>query len=65
MKQQKYNQIKSAIVKYLKKRQCFCFRKSIIKDLGVMGFKKTNVIYTLRRMRKEKEIKMAYRRWGI
>ncbi len=62
MKEEKYLEIKRAVIDYLKAKGCFCFRRNIIRDLED---KKTSVILTLRRMRKEKILKLGLRRWGL
>lgn len=65
MKEEIYLLTKIAIKHYLQKRGCFCFRQNIIRDLIEAGNKKTNVILALREMRKRKEIRKAFRRWGL
>lgn len=65
MKEKKYLETKESIIKYLKKKECFCFRKNIILDLVSKGHKKTNVILTLRLMKKQGKIKRGWRRWGL
>lgn len=65
MKQEKYIDTKTAIKNFLSDRQCFCFKRNIINALMEKGYKKTHVTLTLRKMRKEKQIKFGLRRWGL
>ena len=65
MKNKKYKKTRRAIINYLKKKQCFCFRKSIIADLVKAGHKKSNIINTLSIMRRKKELRLWHRRWGL
>lgn len=65
MIEENYKKNKELIIKYLKAKKCFCFKRTIIFDLGCCGMKKTTVSLTLREMRKRKEIKKAFRRWGL
>ncbi len=53
------------IINYLRLKQCFCFRKNIIWDLSQLGFKRTNIINSLRQMRKDKALRLYRRRWGL
>lgn len=66
MKIGKYLEVKEVILEYLKLERHFCFRKNIIRDLvRIKGLKKTRVSLTLRRMRKEKSIRLYRGRWGL
>lgn len=64
MNEEKYLEIKKEVINYLKLKNCFCFRRNII-DAFIEDHKKTNVILTLRRMRKEEILKLGLRRWGL
>ncbi len=65
MLEKNYIRNKEKIFDYLNLKKCFCFRTTIIADLMILGMKKYTVSSTLREMRKRKEIKKGFRRWGL
>lgn len=65
MLEKNYKKNKRHIKVYLKDRGCFCFRQNIINFCVGIGISKTAASLTLREMRKRKEIKKAFRRWGL
>lgn len=65
MKEENYQKNKQKVLDYLEMKKCFCFKKTISKDLIFLGMKKTTISKTLQEMRKRKEIKKAFRRWGL
>ena len=65
MEKFKEEKTEEAVYQYLRAKQMFCFRRTIIRDLIEEGNKKTNIQNTLRKMRREKKIVLGMRRWGF